>query len=140
VRKRNKPRTHGQPYGVNGSKIPHIDFIFQINEISLPLTGPALTVVVGAVVEVVNLIPLGLIYSLLFVVACVDGLFVSSCCCSSSVVAVVVDSSLVSITRSDDSSNEGTIIGRIVSDDNDELSIVDSGSLLFGVVFVGGIS
>ena len=50
----------------------------------LPFTGPV--VAVGAVVEVVNLIPLGLIYSLLFVVVSDDGLFVSSTCCSPSTI------------------------------------------------------
>ena len=58
----------------------------------LPFTGPV-AIVFGAVAEVVNRIPLGLIYSLLFVAACVDGLIVSSTRCSPSV--DVVDGSLV---------------------------------------------
>jgi len=67
-------------------------FIIQSKySICIPLTGPLVVGVV--VVEVVNLIPLGLIYSLLFVVVCGNGLFISCDCCSPSI--IVVDGSFV---------------------------------------------
>lgn len=100
--------------------------------ICIPLTGP---LVADVVAELVNLIPLGLIYSLLFVVVCGDGFVISCVCCSFSL-TIVVDGSFVWITRADDSSNDGTIIGKIVS----EFSVVDSVSLLVGAVSVGGIA
>jgi len=52
-------------------------------------------------------------------------------------VVVVVDSSFVSIIRADDSSNDGTNDGKIVS----EFSVVDSFSLVFvDAVSVGGMA
>ncbi len=94
----------------------------QIWQVYLPLTGPP---VAGVVAVVVNLIPLGLIYSLLFVVVVVvcgsvcgaDESVISSdccCCCCSSSTVVVIDSSLVRISLAVESSNEGTITGKIV--------------------------
>jgi len=91
----------------------------QIWQVYLPLTGPPVAGVVGVVV---NLIPLGLIYSLLFVAVVVvvcdsvcgaDESVISSDCCSSSAV-VVIDSSLVRISLAVESSNEETITGKIV--------------------------
>jgi hypothetical protein len=117
-------------------------FCQRIKLSSVPFTGAVIVVIVivvvvvvvvveGAVAEVVNLIPLGLTYSLLFVVVC-DVEFGTSCPSST-----VVDDSFVSIILGIVSSNEGTIIGKFASDD--EFSVVDSASLFVGSVFVGGM-
>lgn len=111
-----------------------------VRELLLPLVGPD---TVGTVVEVVNRIPLGLINSLALVAVAVvsdDGFVVCSGCCSLlSSVVVLVEGSLVWITRAEDSSNDGTMIGKIVSED-EGLSVFDSSSLLLGAVSVGGIA
>jgi len=82
--------------------------------LSLPLTGPF----VGD--AVVNLIPLGLIYSVLFDDVCVT--IVSCDCCSSWTIV-------------DDSSNDGIIIGNIVWGDV-SLSLFVVTVLVGGIVFV----
>ena len=43
------------------------------------------------------------------------------------------------MTRAEDSSNEGTMMGKIVSE-VEEFSVFDSSSLLLGAVSVGGMA
>lgn len=136
VKKRNKPRTHGQPYGVKGSIILGL-IIERSIRFCLPFVGPG---AVGVIAEVVKRIPLGLTYSLLVFGVCEGGLVV---CSVPSIPVVIIEGSFVWITRADDSSNDETINGKIVSD-VEEFSVLDSSSLLLFavvvVVSVGGMA
>ena len=95
--------------------------IEQHSKINLPLIGSQL---IGVVV---NLMPLGLIYSVLVVDVCDDKFDISCGCCSC---VIVDDVSFLSISFDDGSSNEETIIGDVGSDDNLSVVLV-SISLLF---------